>query len=164
MIVAITALSVMFVLRTGMSIIALIAGTASPMLLVLTTVLSALILIGMCKGHRLAWQWGRILGLLGAILLLMITLTALASMGIRTIGEFVVVTMAVGVPAAALFTMFFSIGTHSARRYFGLVCPSCGSMKCKAADFFFTKARCATCGSEWGNIQVVAPSTTGKEQ
>ena len=68
-IVAAVSLSIMVVSRVIMGGLALWFGSASPLSALLPVAVALLILIGIIKGHRLAWQWGRMLGLLGAVVL-----------------------------------------------------------------------------------------------
>ena len=117
-------------------------------------VIGGLILWGMVAGHRLAWQWGRILGIIGAVLLLLAGGGALAGAGSPDLHRAAQVgMMLVGAVtlfySACLFTIFFSLGTKSAKLHFRLRCPACGKFTNKAADFFFNRAKCKNCGETW---------------
>ncbi len=144
-VIAIAVVSIIFLERIVLGVAAITAGTGSLLGLALTGGISALILVGIIKGHKLAWQWGRILGLVGAIIMSLITVMIFANPNPEN-SLFGVIS---GSQAILLFILFFAIGTTDARIHFRLICPKCGSMKTKAANFFFTKARCKTCNIEW---------------
>lgn len=113
-------------------------------------VLGALIMWGLVVGHRLAWQWGRVLGLIGAILYTVVGAISLANAapGASPLLSFVVGAVVLFV-AACLWVIFFAVGARSARLHFGLQCPDCGKFTSKAADFFFNKAKCGKCKKIW---------------
>jgi hypothetical protein len=141
-IVAIAAVSIVFLERVVLGVVAVAAGTASLLGVVLTGGISVIILVGMIKRHRLAWQWGRILGLIGAILLTSIVISAIR-MGLGT------AAIICGSQAILLYIVFFMLGTIGAKEYFRLVCPTCNQVTTKGADFFFSKAKCKACNIEW---------------
>ena len=101
-----------------------------------------LVLIGFIKGQRLAWQWGRIGGLLGG------GLYALTALGLY-LGSAHTVAAVLMLESLLLFIMFDALGRDSARAYFQLNCPECGSRKTKAANFFYTKSVCKQCDTKW---------------
>ncbi len=72
--IAAISVGVMVFARLLMGALVLLGGGASVPTVLLPIVVALLILVGIVKGHRLAWQWGRLLGLLGGILL---TITAI---------------------------------------------------------------------------------------
>ncbi len=47
------------------------------------------------------------------------------------------------------WTVVFAMGTKSAKAYFNLACPSCGQFRGRAADFFFKRAKCGPCKTEF---------------
>lgn len=126
-----------------------------------------LIIYGLAKGHRLAYQWSRILGLISAVVYtigvilgaigvvaLLNNPELLAAEGMPPNANVTPSAMMLGlamlnVIVIALWTLFFSLGTASARRYFRLVCPRCGNKKVRAADFLFNKAKCKKCSAMW---------------
>ncbi len=116
----------------------------------LIVVIGGLILWGLIAGHRLAWQWGRVLGMIGAIVLLLVGVLAVTAPqadmppGARYLNA--VLSLVV---SACLFTIAFSLGALSAKKYFNLRCPSCGRFTSSAADFFFNKAKCKRCREVW---------------
>ena len=144
-VIAIAAVSIVFLERIVLGIMGVMAGTYSLLGLVLTAGISALILVGIIKGHRLAWQWGRILGIISAVLLTIITIAAITQLNPQN-GAAVVI---IGSQAILLYVLFFSLGTADAKKYFQLVCSACGSTKAKAANFFFTKVKCGDCNNQW---------------
>ena len=109
-----------------------------------------LVFAGVVKGHRLAWQWGRIVAMLSAVL------TPLASMAFYLGNKsdphpFMGITLIISTTfcVVLLLAVFFALGRPSAKAFFGLVCPKCGQPTSKAADFFFNKARCRECDYTW---------------
>jgi hypothetical protein len=152
MIVAISAVSVLFAARAVMVFMAILAGAVSLVGAALPIAISISILVGMFKAHKLAWQWGRALGALGATICTFITIMLLIETKPRE-GDTAVLVFS-GCTAVICFVIVLALRTKSAKRYFKLVCPACGSMKCKGANFLFTKVKCLACGSEWGEGQV----------
>ena len=108
------------------------------------TVVSALLLLGFFKGHRLAWQWGRIFPILGGLgIAIAILIPAIATHSLDAQGW-----IYLGVVGMCL-SLATALGRSSARAYFGLICPKCGKPTRQAADFFFNKARCRSCDYTW---------------
>jgi hypothetical protein len=103
----------------------------------------ALLLFGFVKGHRLAWQWGRLAGFVGAGLV--VGVAALSAVDGRfSPAVAAVFTLTVGAPLLAIAVL---LGRPSARAWFKLVCPACRSASARAADLLFSRARCRACGS-----------------
>ena len=144
--VAAISVGIMVFARLFMGVLAF-AGGASLVAVLLPIAVAVLILVGIAKGQRLAWQWGRLLGLVGAIVLTLAALGTLQRAGERP-GYLVagILLMLQGVP---LFPMFFALGTRGAREYFRLICPQCGSHGAKAGNFLFTRAICRHCAASW---------------
>jgi len=67
--IAAVAVGVMVFARVFMGVLALLAGQTALGALVIPVAVALLILYGIVVGQRLAWQWGRLLGLLGGIIL-----------------------------------------------------------------------------------------------
>jgi hypothetical protein len=112
---------------------------------IVSTIVGGCIIVGFLKGYRLAWQWGRVLGLLsGGFLALMF----LAALNAGRAGEIPVLLTTV-VPAALLISMGILLGARQARTYFRLICPDCRSAETQAEDFFFKRAKCKACGRRW---------------
>ncbi|MHC4482830.1 MAG: hypothetical protein ACYSW4_04710, partial [Planctomycetota bacterium] len=57
----------------------MVSGTASVPGILIPLVVAVLILVGIINGHRLAWQWGRVLGLFSAVVLSLVAVAALAN-------------------------------------------------------------------------------------
>jgi len=145
--VATISVGVMVLARLIMGGLIVLTGGTPILSITIPVGLGILILIGIILGHRLAWQWGRLLGIFGGIVL---TLTAVGVLsrvpeqpGLVIIG---VLLLMQGLP---LFPMFFALGTPGAERHFRLICPQCGSRKPKGGDFLFTQATCRHCGTMW---------------
>jgi len=146
-VVAVISLGITILSRTIMGGLALLYGTASVLSVVISLVVAAVILVGLIERFRLAWQWGRILGLFAAIIL---TLTAVVFFGrAREEPGFWLVGVLVATQGVPLFPMFFALGTRGAREYFRVICPECGSSKVKGGNFLFTKAQCRKCNLVW---------------
>ena len=115
--------------------------------LVVQSVIGLLVLQGMSLQHRLAWQWGRVLGLFGAVVGTVLAIFTFAAISGGYLPMWVGLLQIVQV--SLLYVIFFSLGQRSARIYFRLKCPQCGNLTNKAADFFFSKAKCRACEHVW---------------
>jgi len=99
------------------------------------------------EGQRFAWLWGRILGLISAIVLTIIALICLVFFGER---PYILPTIIlIAIQAIFLFVMYFSLDTVEARKHFNVLCSECGKSKIKASDLNFSKVICRKCGKEW---------------
>ncbi len=146
-IVAAASVSIMVVVRIIMGGLALLFGRVSPLLVLLPVAVALLILIGIIKGQRLAWQWGRLLGLFGAVLL---TLSAIgAAMRIPDQPLMLINAVLLALQGVPLFPMFFALGTTGAKEHFRVICPGCGKSRVKGGNFLFTKVICRECNQEW---------------
>lgn len=157
-IVAIVALCVLLALQLVIGILALAASRLFPEQLgrvlgqlIAVAVIGGLVLWGLFAGHRLAWQWGRLLGMLGAVLYLIAALAVLAAGGAQAgpPGARIFVGLFALIVSACLFTITFSLATKPAKAYFGLRCPACRRYTSSAADFWFNQAKCKSCGAIW---------------
>jgi hypothetical protein len=102
------------------------------------------ILSGYWNGHRLAWQWGRLTTLIYVIVLLGVIAPQVVAAGTLTPDLVRPVVASLVLIVAGLL-----LGRRTARTYFRLYCPNCGSGKVKAADFEFHEAKCKRCGATW---------------
>ena len=110
----------------------------------LSVSIAVLILIGVIKGQRLAWQWGMVFGLLGAIF------ASSQAYDIHTIyPQAWQLTALFSTQAAALFVLFMVLASGAGKQHFRLQCPSCGSKRVKAANFLYSKAICKKCAHCW---------------
>jgi hypothetical protein len=145
-IVAIVALGSMIGMEAVLGVVAVLVDPDKILPVGFALSLGALIMVGFVTGHRLAWQWGRILGLLAAIgYTLVVVLSFTSPKGTDTIW----LPIIFGFLAVCLWTIFFAIGRTSAREHFGLRCPKCSQLTNRAADFFFNRAKCKACGNVW---------------
>jgi hypothetical protein len=143
-IVAVAATSVTVLLGLVMDLINLGKGGSSIEHLGTSTVIGGLILFGMVKGHRLAWQWGRIVGVLYVIFLGIGMMGIVASL--PKMGDAGLVALALtGVLGLCMLTTVIALSLPSAFAHFRLVCPQCAQRTTKAADFLFQKAKCSRC-------------------
>ncbi len=145
--IAAISVGVMVFARLLMGALALIGGGVSIPGVLLPIVVAVLILVGIMTGHRLAWQWGRLLGLVGGILLTLAAIRIFS--GADGEAGMLIVGSLVALQGTPLFPMFFALGTRESRQYFRLVCPQCGSSKPKGGNFLFTKAICRQCKTIW---------------
>lgn len=127
--------------------------------------IALLVFFGLYRRHRLAYVWGRRIGLFGAVLNGIVAVghvvaatadsistsqTAEALEAARFFSEshFAMAGFCFAAAAAQLL-LFASLGFASAAVYFGLACPRCQCDEVHAGDFAFTEARCGACGAVW---------------
>jgi len=145
--VAAIALAVTVFARMFMGVLALLAGKASLWAVVVPLAIALLILLGILAGHRLAWQWGRLLGLAAGIILTLVTIQVLRRANGRP--EVLVFGSLLALQGVPLFPMFFALGTQGAREHFRLICPQCGRSKPRGGNFLYTKVVCKECKTVW---------------
>ena len=146
-IVALVSLGIIAAARVLMLLNTLLATGMISIQFFIPTILVVLGFIGIIKGYRIAWQWGRMLGLLGAILFSFIAIVSIFQIGER---PYMLLTSIVSaIQAALLFVMYFALGTTDSREHFNVLCSECGKSKVKAGDFLFSKVICHKCSKEW---------------
>ena len=146
-IVALVSLGIIAAARVLMLLNTLLATGMISIQFLIPTILVVLGFIGIIKGYRLAWQWGRLLGILGAVLFTLFAVIYITEIGQRSYMMFAsIVSM---VQAVLLFLMYFALGTAGSREYFKVICPGCGERKVRAGDFLFSKVICSKCSKEW---------------
>ncbi|MBN1359801.1 MAG: hypothetical protein JW993_04380 [Sedimentisphaerales bacterium] len=145
--IAAISVGVMVFARLFMGVLLFLAGNVSIFSIVLPVAVALLILIGILAGQRLAWQWGRLLGLVGGVILTLAALGAFAR--VQEEPGFVVAGVLMALQGVPLFPMFFALGTRQAREHFRVICPQCGSARPKGGNFLFTKAICRKCNAVW---------------
>lgn len=109
----------------------------------LRLIIPFLILLGIIKGNRLAWQWGRLLTILAFVGILISTIMIFIKGGSYSQAN---PFLFVGVPSLLIFISF---GTYSAKEHFRLICPNCVKAKIKPDDFLFNNAKCKKCNHVW---------------
>jgi hypothetical protein len=119
----------------------------------LISLLGLFTLWGILVGHRLAWQWGRLLGLFAAVIYtlvigLSLTGSIIVERGIPDSSRYLVYVILIAT-TLCLYVIYFAMGTTSAREYFRLRCPQCTQFTSTSADFFFNKAKCNGCKTVW---------------
>jgi len=105
-------------------------------------VVMGLLLWGIFRGYRLAWLWGRYLTLALAIVVLAVVALGLAT---RKLPWFQAAVMLGGL-VVPMGVAGVALGRPSARRWFDLYCPKCGTPASRGKDFLFRQARCLKCG------------------
>ena len=133
---------------TSPMVILIRLGTAFP--------LCSALVIGICAGSRFAWFGCRLLIPLGGIVealgitLLIVILAQLPVTAPPELLQSVFLVLGILIAeSAALVIVFFNLGARSARRYLGLMCPACGSFRCRAVDLWFQIVHCRVCRHEW---------------
>lgn len=106
-------------------------------------IIPGLIAYGLVRRHRLAWQWGRLLALGVSLLEAIMSVAAMVRFGVSWRWSTLI---ALALPGVAIG---IALGRPSAREWFRLVCPACGTGRPRAADFLFQRARCRRCQNEW---------------
>jgi hypothetical protein len=97
-----------------------LSATQNPRALIpvgVQTALGALILWGLIAGHRLAWQWGRIVVLMAALLVGVTSIAMFVGVRAKPLAVIVVGSIA-AIEIIGFFTIFFSLGRPSARSTF----------------------------------------------
>lgn len=145
--IAAVSVGIMVFARMFMGVLAFVAGRVSVAGVLIPVAIALLILVGIAMGARLAWQWGRLLGLLGGTLLTVAAVQVLMQAGGRP--YVLVAGILLGLQGLPLFPMFFALGTREARAHFRLICPKCGQSKPKGGNFLFTRAVCKKCQTAW---------------
>lgn len=110
-------------------------------------VVGLLVLWGFFKRDRLAWQWGRLASLVGLLFFAIVLPFALMALEEDALLG-IVTAVFVGVGVVLRPALFISLSRRSAREHFRLFCPECGG-RGKAADFWYNRARCVSCGHVW---------------
>jgi hypothetical protein len=117
-----------------------------------------LVMTGLARRNRLAWQYGRVLVGFGAVMMTLVVVrmaidawSQAASTGNPSELRTVMLAMAFGalLGLVPLWAVFLSLGTKESRRWFGLCCPKCHGLRVGAADFVFRTCRCRACGHQW---------------
>jgi hypothetical protein len=106
---------------------------------------AALLLTGLLRGWRLAWLWGRFLGLFLALLVALPAWSAWRGGGVPAA---LLAVPLLGL-AAPLLVMSLALLRPSTPAWFGLVCPACGGVGATPADLRFHLARCRRCRAVW---------------
>ena len=137
-----TGVTVAFSFLSG--VISLVNGAGSIGSLATNLVIGGLILAGMVRGHRLAWQWGRITGVL-SLIVLSIALASLLSQVARLNAAELLGLVITSVMAVCVLAAVIALSLPSAFGHFRLVCPQCARRTTAAGDFLFEKAKCKRC-------------------
>ena len=112
--------------------------------------LIGLLLWGIFLRKALAWQYLRVVAVLAFVAGACANASTLMSG--RSLGAPRASVVAVGISflmTTLCILPIFLMSTDKARRYFGVVCPVCGSANVKAGDFLYREKRCKTCQRTW---------------
>ncbi len=115
-------------------------STFFPMVVTIT------VLMGLLMRHPMAWSFSRSLAALASFLLLLaVVFGLLAGDG----GALLRLALSV-LPSLGLnIAIYVLLSRPSARAWFGLGCPSCGSLYPHAAKWGYRVVRCRECGTLW---------------
>jgi hypothetical protein len=107
-----------------------------------------MLLMGLVKAWRLAWQAVRLLVFLEALALFVVFSAVVADSNN--------ITFASMLPGASMVAQFVlalvvygGLDTRSSLRWFGLICPHCGQVSYRTPDLLFLKVRCRRCKLDW---------------
>lgn len=143
--VALAALTVLVGLQAYLAVSFARAGEVGWPMYAAAGLLWALLVLGLWRGSRLAWLWGRYL-----TLVLGVAVAARLTFGVvRHELETPVLLAASLALCLPLFTAGIALGRRSVHAAFDLVCPACGTSTSLGADLLFRKARCGTCKQVW---------------
>jgi hypothetical protein len=143
--IAIAGLAVVIVLQVALALLFAHGGQVGWAMYAFAALLWALLLMGLCRGSRLAWLWGRyITVILGAVVSAAVVLGFIR----HEVGPTVLALSLLGL-ALPLFAAGFALGRPSAYAFYALVCPTCGARTGLGADFLFRQARCRICKTVW---------------
>jgi hypothetical protein len=143
--VAIGALSVVVVAQAALALWFARSGEVGWGMYAFAGLLWLLLVVGLARGARLAWLWGRYLTvILGIVMAATVVLAALRH---ELHGS--VLALGIGGLALPLFTAGIALGRRSAYAFFDLVCPACSARTGLGADFLFHQARCRHCDHVW---------------
>jgi len=114
-------------------------------------VVTGLVIGGLAVGNRFAWQAARVLALVAGIFLSFtaawVIRDAMYTKQMPLLWPFARLI----VQPVCLFTVIFSLQQRSARAFFRLICPKCGSAKWRTDNFLCTRVQCrgSDCRNEW---------------
>jgi hypothetical protein len=125
------------VLVLGLNIVDLFLSADPPLRSVVGIIVTTLLLVGLVRAQRLAWQWGRYVAPLSGLVFLMAALEnfALGDLVGNLVGALDLVL------ALGMFVFPILLNQDAAVRYFRLIYSVCGARTSKADDFFFNRAR-----------------------
>jgi hypothetical protein len=149
--VALVALFLYLVVNLIIGGAAVLQGSMGMYMVAAQSILAVLLLLGTIRGNRLAWQGGRLAGLVGFIYYAYLTgrlfLRPEHTLGL---GDRLVELSALGVQAVCLLVVFLAFTTQQAYSHFELICPRCGeSSGTTNGDMFFVTVRCKHCNSRY---------------
>lgn len=163
----------------------LAVGGVSFLALLLMAVLGGgvAVLVGLFRRNRFSRVCARALGIgLGSLILLLVAIAVFGIVGMYTSDDFqdsmrqagvpfggweMVLSLAIGmsiylIPGVLLLTVFFTLGTITARQYFYLLCPLCHGKRVTAVNRSLDHLHCSGCGHEWQPPQSTQPHVTAR--
>lgn len=131
------------VVLLGVGVVLVVRGPEQPWAqaaqLGLYAVLFGLLLAGILTRRRIAWLWGRFLGFfVFAVALAGVLANASRLRGVE------VAALVLGF-AGPMLAVSLAFGRRSAKEWFRLVCPSCGTASSRG-DLLLRELRCPGCG------------------
>jgi len=104
-----------------------------------TLLVGILILWGLVTRKRLAWQWGRVIGLVAGILSTIGAIASISQMVIANSGNtaHVLATITLSIHSVCLVVITSMLGRNSAKEFFGLICPVLRSIQRYSCGFLF---------------------------
>jgi hypothetical protein len=142
--VHVASLSLLLVASVQAGVALLVSTTSGPGFAqwVFAAAVMGVLLWGIARGYRLAWLWGRYLGVVLAV-----TVVVAVGLGLwkGQVPWTIAAIMAGGV-AVPLLVASAALGRPSSLRWFELYCPGCGAATNRGNDFLFREARCKACG------------------
>lgn len=129
-------------LLTAVAVLAMtFASTGDiPITLAIQLPIGALLIPGIWRGNRLAWEGGRFVSAGGLAFLFSPTFPS---------QDWGVDPMIVRIFGLLNFLLLFLLHSEGARRHFRLICPHCGGKSNKAKDLLYRRAQCSDCETIW---------------
>ncbi len=143
--IAVAALGIVLVLQIALALSLARAGAVGWWKLAFAVLLFGAVVVGLVRGLRLAWLWGRFL----TIVLGVIMAASIAAGIARHALSPLFIAVSIGGLVLPLLAAGIALGHPSSYAFYDLVCPTCGKRTGFGSDFLFRKARCRSCGTVW---------------
>ncbi|TWT78007.1 hypothetical protein Pla123a_18070 [Posidoniimonas polymericola] len=141
------------------------------------------VLVGVFRRNRFSRVCARAMGVgLGSLIMLLVAVSTISLIGFYSDSDFqssmqqagapfggweMTLSLVLGmsiyvIPAVLLLTVFFTLGTTTARQYFYLLCPECHGKRVTAVNRSADHLHCSGCGHEWRPPQSTQPNVTAR--